>query len=806
MHHALRSLLKSPGFTAVAVLTLALGIGANTAIFGLVDGVLLTPPPFPQPDRIVGLRCRQPALDWPVVADFHEYLDWKEQTDVFSDVMVYNGFGSQVLVDDSGARSLNTPTVSANFLRTLGLHPLLGRDFTDADCVPNSNPVALLGYAVWNSQFYSDPAAIGRTVKLGGRAVTIIGVLPEGFASVTPGERPMDMLMPLTYTRETANRGSHHLWVYARMKDGVGLVQAQQRMNEVALRLQKERDISHGIVTLTLQDWSNQWVRSRLLMLMGAAALMLLIACVNISNLQLVRITGRTAEISVKMALGAGRGRIARELLLESLLAGLAGTVVGCALAVGTLALAGSFLKSQFATFAGLHVGWRALLFSGGISLLTVILSSLAPVWCATVSWGDSLRTLGRSATARPGQRRLNNLFIVAQVGLTMVALVGAGLLGRSMYRLLTQEKGFATENISVFRVALPDATYGKDAAKRLQFYSQLLERIQALPGISAATSGDNIPLRAGTNGTFSVPGINWVKGQVPVADKFIVSPQFFKTFGVPLLKGRNFDPSLDRLPGKPGPYPAAVIINESFARKYYGDKDPVGQRIASDNESANSHPDFVWDTVVGVVADARMVSLDREVGPAIFISTQQLPVSLQFVAVRSALDPAALLPVLREQLRSLDPALPLTQLKTMQVIFDETIAQRRLITWTIVGAAALALGLTMLGLYSVIAYTVAQQTREIGVRLAIGAQPGVISRWVLSHGLRLVLAGVLLGAAGSYGVAQLLGSLIYGVSAWDPLTYGAVATLLILVALLACWLPARRAARIDPLIALRAE
>lgn len=802
MLHALRKLAKSPGFAFTAVLTLALGIGANTAIFGLIQGVLLTPPPFPQPERLVALRCKQPAMSWAVVADFHEYLDWKERTDLFSDVMVYNGFASQTLVDETGSRSLGAHLGTANYLRTLGLRPVLGRDLEESDCTPDAAPVTLISHSLWINKFQCAPDVVGRTLKLNGRAVTIVGVLPAGFVSITPSERAVEALLPLTYTRETSRRGHHHLWVIARLQPGVTLAQAEARMNEYARQLQGQHNHTHGIVTFSLADWTTQSVRPRLLALMGSVALVLLIACVNLANLQLVRITGRTAEISIKMAIGASRWRVTRELLLESAIVGLAGGLLGTLLAAATLHFAENFIRGQFNTFAPLHVGGPALAFSAGITLLAILASSLVPAWRATSSFEQFMRAIGRSAVATPQQRRLNNLFIVAQVGLTLLILIGAGLLVRSMHRLLTQDKGFATENIAVIRVALPGSIYGEQA-KRTRFFEQLLANVRALPGIEAATAGDSIPLRAGSNGYFSLPGVTWTRGQEPLVDKFVASPDFFRTFGITLLRGRDFDASLDRLAPDGTRGPSSIIVNEAFAGKFFPGQDPVGQRVGWGRVDANGDN---WDVIVGVVSNARMVSLDRDPIPAMYISHTQFSYTSQYVAVRSRLDPAALLPMLREQLRALDADLPLTQIRTMEFYVDEALAQRRLITWTIGAAALTSLALAVLGLYSVIAYTVAQQTREIGVRMAIGAQPGLIGRWVLARGFKLVVIGVLLGLGASFLVGRLLGSLVYGVSAWDPVTYVGVVGLLGVVALLACWLPARRAARTDPLVALRAE
>lgn len=797
----LRQLAKSLGFTFTAIVTLALGIGANTALFGLIQGVLLTPPPFPQPEQLVTLRCKQPAMSQAVVADFHEYLDWKERTDLFRDVMVYHGFASPVLTDEAGSRPLGAHLGSSNYLRTLGLLPALGRDLTDADCVPGAAPVAIISHRLWQQQFRGDPAVVGRSVRLGGRDVTIVGVLPAGFVSITPGERAVDALLPLDYTRESARRGQHHLSVYARLQPGITVAQAEARMNDHGRQLRERHNHTHGVVTVSLADWSTQAVRPRLLALLGSVALVLLIACVNLANLQLVRLTGRTAEISIKLAIGASRGRVARELLLESAVIGVAGGLLGTLFAALTLHFAEDFIRAQFNTFAPLRVGGPALAFAGGITLLAILGSSLVPAWRATDSFEGHLRAIGRSALATPQQRRLNNLFVVAQVALTLLVLVGAGLLGRSLHRLITQEWGFATEHVSIFRVALPGAIY-PTSAERARFFDQLLARLRPLPGVESAAVGDSIPLRTSSNGYFALPDLAWTRGQEPLVDKLVVSPDFFRTFGIPLLKGRDFDATIDR-PAPDGRRPAgAVIINETFAKRYFGDRDPIGQPIGW-NLPASAHG---WDVIVGVVGDARMVSLDREVGPAMYASTTQAASPSLFVAVRSPLAPAALLPMVREQVRSLDAGIPVTAVRPMQAYVDDALAQRQLITWTIGAAALTALALAVLGLYSVIAGTVAQQTREIGVRMAIGAPPVQIRRWVLGRGLRLVAAGIVLGVGASFLVSRLLGTLVYGVPAWDPPTYAGVALLLTLTALLACWVPARRAARVDPLVALRAE
>ncbi len=805
LHRTVRTLLKSPGFTVTAILTLALALGANTAIFSLLQSTVLQAPPFPQPERLMSLRCKQPALPYAVVADFHEYLDWKEQTDLFSDVMIYNGLDDQVLNDGGTVTSLSVHQASANYLRTLGLRPALGRDLSEADTVPGAAPVALLSYAVWQSVGKADPAILGRAVALDGKMVTVVGVLPQSFVSVTPEEHPVEALLPLTATRESAPRGNHTYWVYARLRDGVTLRQAEQRIETVSKRLQQERDITHDIVLETLQERTTKSVRPRLYVLVAAVALVLLIACVNLANLQLVRLTGRAPEISIKMALGAGRGRIAGEILGESLLLGLAGGALGMLLADWALDLAGSFAREQFHAYAPLSLNTPVLLYTLGLTLLAVALSGILPAWRATSGWENFLRAVGRSATSTSGQRRLNSFFVVAQVGLTLLVLIGAGLLVRSLHRLDREEKGFRVDTIATFQLSLPKEHY-QDNTQRIQFFDQLLDRIQALPGVESAAAGNAVPLRLGSKIYFSLPGVTWPKGQAPLAGYLMVSPGYLKTFGLTLRKGRGFDPGLDHLPAQPGHFSRSIIINESFARKYFGTRDPVGQHIGCDDDKTLADPNYAWDTIVGVISDAHLTSLEEEVEPAIYYSCQQLVSPSQYIVVRSTLDPVVLLPMLRGQLHQLDPGLPLTQLETMQGVVDQSFAQRRTITWTIGAAAAVALALAMLGLYSVIATTVAQQTRDIGVRLALGAEPGAIGRWVLAKGLRLVAAGLFLGLAFSYVMARLLGTLLYGVSAWDPLTYLAVIGLMSGIALLACWLPARRATRVDPMVALRME
>ena len=795
LRFALRKLAKSPGFAFVAILTLALGIGANTAIFSLLYGVLLQPLPFPHPDRLVTVRCVQPQTATPVVADFGEYLDWREQTDIFSDLAVYKYEGA-ILGTDDKPRSLFGHVVSANYFQTLGVAPMLGHSFTVEDCTQNSAPVVLLSYALWQSQFAGATDIVGRVIRLAGKSATVVGVMPRSFSGAVAGETAADVFTPLKLTLETSPRGWHSLHVIGRLKPGVSREQAQRRMLDIAERLKLVNQSSHSLAVVDLQEWRAQFVRSRLMTLMGAVGLVLLIACVNLANLQLVRVTGRTAEISVRMAIGATRWHIARSVLVESALIGVAGGLLGTLLAAGALKFSSDFIRTQFPLMGELGLNPVVLLFSLGLTAVAIVLSALVPAWRATSSWASFMRSIGRSASTTPQQRRLNHAFIVAQVAVTLVLLVGAGLLLRSMQRLLAQDLGFATEQVLVFRVTLPEAAYPKPEDRR-SYFLRLTERLHSLPGVEAVTLGDSVPLNVSSNGGFLVKGIEWAKDKEPAAVKLSIGPEYFRTFGIRLVQGREFQPT-DRM-GAPG----AVIVNEAFVRKYLGAGNPLGREVSFNGSDTDSGK---WDQVVGVVADARIEGLDREATPTMYACyLQSWAFSAQF-ALRTPLDTSVMLNPVRDTVYALDHEVPVTRLNSMRVLIESAVAQRKVITWTIGVAAVVALALAVLGLYSIIAYTVAQQTREIGIRMALGAAPESVSRWVLRSGLQLVALGVAIGTVASVLLNRIMGSLLYGINAWDPVTYGAVIAVLAGTAVFACWLPARRAASVDPLVALRSE
>jgi putative ABC transport system permease protein len=793
--YALRSLAKSRAFALTAVLTLALGIGANTAMFSVLYGVLLRPLPFNHPEQLVTVRCIQPNLDWPVVADYAEYLDWSQQTDLFSSLAVYQ-YENFILGTDEKPRSLFGQKISANYLATLGLSPLVGRGFTPDDCRPGAAPVAILSYSVWQSQFAGDPEVVGRVIRLAGKPTTVIGVMPRAFAGAIAGEREPEVLGPLQITLESSPRGWHYLQVFGRLQPGVSVVQAGHRMTEVAERLKIDNKSTHGVAVVDLQHWSTQWVRGRLATLMGAVGLVLLIACVNLANLSLVRVTGRTAEISVRMALGAGRWRIARTVLAENFLVGIGGGVLGCALAAVGLDFSSTFIKAQFPVMGDLGLNPTVLGFSLALTLLAATLSALVPAWRATAAWNVFMRSVGRGGSSTPQQRRLNHAFIVAQVAVTLLLLVGAGLLLRSLHRLLTQNLGFSTEQVLVFRVNLPDAAYPKPADRRA-FFERLGDQLHALPGVESVSLGDSIPLQVNSNGGFLVKGSVWKHGEEPIATKLSVGPDYFKTFGIRLLQGREFATS-DR-----DGAPHALIVNQAFVKKYLPEGNPLGREMSF--EDSDTLP-AQWDQVVGVVADAQIDGLDRQVTPAIYSCYLQSWCGSMQVALRTPLDAGAMLNPVRDVVYRLDKEVPITRLNPMRVLLENSVAQRRIVTWTIGVAAVVALALAVLGLYSIIAYTVAQQTREIGVRMALGAPPETVGRWVLRRGLQLVTLGIIVGVGASLALNQVIGAMLFGITPWDPVTYAAVIAILSSTAVLACWLPARRAARVDPMVALRAE
>jgi putative ABC transport system permease protein len=795
--YGIRSLLKHPGFTAIAVITLALGIGANTAIFSVVNAVLLRPLKYPDPEQLVLVTDTQPPSS-ETPADYAEYLDWRDQAQFFQHLAAYFNT-TYTLTGQGDPQQLWGVRMSASTLPALGVNPILGRGFRQEEEVRRSERVALISYGFWQRQFAGDAKVVGQAITLDAKPYTVVGVLPSTLRALNPLDiqtgQERDVWLPLRLDTEIAPRGLHFLTVFARLRPGVSMAQASAAMAGVNAHLQQERSIDHGAKLMSLQQAIvPAKVRTSLLLLLGAVGFVLLIACGNVANLLLARSTSRQKEIAIRLALGASRTRLIRLLLTESLLLALLSGVAGLLLSVWGVSVFVTAARALVPRLEEVGLDLRVLLFTAGVSLLTGLLFGLAPALRASKSeMQESLKEGGRSGVGR-GQQRLRGSLVVVEVALSLVLLVGAGLLVKSFVHVLTTDRGFDAEQVLTANLTLSSVKYAEPQQQAL-FFQQFLESVKTVPGVEAAAIVNNAPLTGdGTNGGIKIEGRTDPPDQQPVAEKSIISPEFFSVMRTSLLRGRVFTEQ-DNMSAAP-----VAIINESLARRYFAGENPIGRRI-----------DFNWDTkgtqeVVGIVRDIKQYGLDLPTAPTIYVPHSQRPDSGMTVVVRSSLDPASLVGAMRQQLLALDKEQPLAQVRTMQQVVAESTAQRRVMVMVSALFGALALLLAALGLYGVMAYTVTLRTREIGVRMALGAQRSDILRLVISNGMALALIGIAVGLAGAFALTRLMVSLLFHVTPTDARTFAAVPALLIVVALLACCIPARRATKVNPLVALRYE
>jgi putative ABC transport system permease protein len=798
-----RGLRRAPLFTAVACATLALGIGANAAIFSLVNAVLLRPLPFPQANRIVMLWEHPPKRVVTAAAGPRRqqnpaspinFLDWRDRTVSFDAMaatvsiqMGLSGFGQP--------RETDTTLVSAAFFRILGVHPLLGRTFSESEDVPNGPNVAVLSYGLWRQQFGRDGSVIGRTVSLGDQPYTVLGVMPEQF------DLPFahtDLWIPIQIDRATRSNEGRYLSVIARLKPDVSIRQAQSDLNRVARQISVERPMTNkdwtaGVVSLYEQTTGD--VRTALLLLFGAVTLVLLIAAGNVANLLLMRGTQRTRELAVRAALGAGRARIAVQLLAESLLLSLAGGVPGLALAfLGLRAIAVSLPALGLPRVVGVHVDWRVLFFSLALCLAATFLFGLAPALALSrTDFDAALKQSGLRNTSRGG-RRIRGLLVVAEVAVSLVLLAGAGLLTRSFLNQVNVKRGFRTDHILTLRMFFAPARY-HDNARRAAYWNEILARVRTLPGVAAASSVQFLPMVGEISGSgfrrMDLP--EPPPGLRPGADFAIVSPQYFAIMGIPLLAGRDFNEH-DTLSSEPG-----IIVNDAFVRKFFRGENPIGARLSLEWNITHG-------TIIGIAADARQTDLTIEPQPTIFLDQAQTPTYFGALVIRTALPPESVATAAIAAVHSVDPDQAVSHTETMEQVVSESVARPRLMSILLVIFAGAALLLALIGLYGVLAYAVSQRTREIGIRLALGANSAQLVRGVIYDGLSLMLLGILGGLAASLALTRFLQSLLYGITPTDPATFLAVSLLLLAIGLFASWMPARRAAAVDPVGSLRWE
>jgi putative ABC transport system permease protein len=797
---AIRGLLKHPSFTAIAVVTLALGFGGSTSIFTVVDAALLRGLPYKEPARLYHLWEQVPRQEYPKREfSYPDYQDY-QQNNVFEGLAAYTG-GGAILSGQGETESIAAPRVSANFFSVLGVDPLLGRTFQTGEDQPGGAKVTVLTYGFWQRRFGSDPGVIGRAVTINGEGYTVVGVLPANFQFAL---RNNDLWLPYQPTQnQLTRRYMHGTNLIGRLKPQVTAAEAQSELSLIGNRIEQQYNDSHAGTSMRivpLQEEIVGNVRPILMVLLGAVGFVLLIACANVASLLLTRSLARQKEVAIRSALGASRWRVVRQLLTESLLLSLAGGAAGLFIAYwGVPALVASIPSNQLIAMPflrGLTLNAGVLGFSFALSLLTGLVFGLAPaLQSSRLDLNEVLKEGGRNASAG-ASHRLRSAMVVTEIALAVVLLVGAGLMMKSLLRLLQTNVGFKTDNVLTMTVILPPAKY-TDPNQQVAFNEQLRERVKSLPGVVDAGTVDRLPLNAGNTTRFYVDGDPVpAPGKEIEANIRVASDDYFKALGIPLLAGRTFNAS------DGANTPVAIIINKTIADRVFAGRDPVGQRLRYPSVQA---PPI---TVVGVVGDVKITGLDEAVKPVLYYSFRQSPGTLVNLVARTQSDPNALAASIRNEVRSLEPDTAILNIRTMDELISQTPASfmRRFPALLISIFAGVALLLASIGIYGVVSYSVSQQTHYIGVRMALGASPADILKMVLKQGLFLALLGVGIGVLAALGLMRLLSTLLYEVSTSDFTTFAIVTGALFVVALLACYLPARRATKVDPLVALRYE
>jgi putative ABC transport system permease protein len=803
--HAFRSFAKNPGFTTVVLLTLALGIGGSTTIFSVVNGVLLRPLPYPEPDRLVSVQSARPGAEDPAHAPA-DFLDLQRQQQSFTAVAGHRGDIIDITSDRAEPVRLDGALVTHSFFDVFGVPAAMGRTFTAADPI-GGDQLLVISDGVWRQQFGARQDVIGRPVRVNGVPHVLVGVMPRGFdwPAGTEAWAMSPLPVPPGMVEIEGNlleqREVRYFQAVARLRPGVSQAQASEEVAAIGQRLGELHASSAGRVysVVPIREELVGDVRQGLFLLLGAVGCVLLVACANVAGLLVARGVGRQREVGIRTALGAARGRIVRQLLVESLLLSLAGGALGLLVAAwGTDALV-AIIPDSIPRLAEVRLdGWVAL-FAVSVSVGTGVLFGLAPALQTTnVNVIELLRDGGRTAGSH-GTHRMRAALVAAEVALALVLLVTAGLMINSFVRLRSVDPGYSLEQVVTADVALPGATYGT-TARQSGFYRQLLERLHTSPVTS--TAGVTFPRpfsQSGGQAGFEVEHAPPLPDRErPRAQLSIASPQTFRALGIPVMAGRVFtDADVEDAP-------RVVIVNESLAKKYWPGENALGKRITFDQRTETTNPE--WSTVVAVVGDTRIKSLEQAPQPTVYFSYHQFSLPFMTVVVRGTSDTAAVARELRTHLRALDPNLPLDEVRTLQTSASQSAAQPRFRTYVLASFAAISLLLAAVGLYGLMSYSVTQRVREIGVRMALGARPGDVLRLVVSEGMTLVALGAVAGVGAALAAGRLLGAMLFGVSATDPLTYAVVIGVLTIVASVACSLPALRAARVNPMSALRSE
>jgi len=790
-----RMLLKHPSFTLIIVLTLALGIGANTATFSIVNAVLLRPFPYQSPEQLVmiGEGASGGAVSYP------NFADWKDDRNIFSSTSAVRGNENFNLTGAGEPERLQGRLVSAGFLSTLGVSPALGRDFLVEDDRPGVTPTTIISYGLWTRRFASDQGIIGKQITLNNQSFTVIGVAPRGFEF----EQPADVSVPigLSADRFKARGSDPGIRVVARMGSGVVLQQAQTQLNVIYQRLEQEYPKSNTgrrAYLTSLQESFVGDVRQPLLILLGSVGLVLLIACANVANLLLVRASTRRREISVRVALGASRRRIIRQLLTESIMLSLIGALLGMLVAYWGTSLVANQLPAEIPRLSQANIDSRVLIFTIGVSLVTGLLFGLAPaIQSSRLNLTDCLKEGDRGASDR--RQYLRSGLVVCEVALTLTLLVGAGLLVKSFRNVLQVDPGFNARKLLTMQVSVNNP----DGNQVASFFRQLQENVTRIPGVTAFAISNGLPLGVANHPTFFIQGRPLPEpGQETGAVRYTVSPGYFDAMGIQLKRGRVFTPQ------DTPDTPLVMIIDEALAQ-YFQNEDPIGKQISQSREGSPKYE------IIGVVGHVEQDSLESQTvrTPQFYLAFNQIPpdrlpgyVRRINLLSRTNVDPSSLTSAVRDQIAALNKDQAIFNVRTMEEIVGQSVAPRRFSMMLLSVFALFALALASIGIYGVMSYAVTQRTREIGLRMTLGAQRGNVLRLVIGDGMKLTLAGVLLGVVAAFALTRTIKSLLFGVSATDPVTFISIALLLLLVALLACWIPARRATKVDPMIALRYE
>lgn len=788
LRYAIRTLVRKPGFTAVVVITLALGIGANTAIFSVVNGVLLQPLPFKDSHRLVSVMEFNPkSFKEPIGASFPDFKDWGEHNQVFQNIAAFMGQSLALIGEDEPSR-VRGQSVSAALFTMLEVEPLLGRTFLAEEEKPGQSKVVVLSHGFWQRRFGGDPDIVGRNLTLDGSVYTVVGVMPSGFQFL----REVDLWTPLDVPAVLQRmRGARFLQVVAKLKPETSLEQARTAMTSLAQKLESDHAESNsgwGVSVVSLQEKIVGDVKQGLLVLLAAVGFVLLIACANVASLLLTRGVARQKELAIRVALGAGRWRMIQHLLTESVFLALIGGGLGLLLSLWGIDALRALSPANLPRIEEIGINRTVLSFTLIVSVITGLLFGLAPVrQSSRVDFQEVLKEgVGSSMRMR---RHLRGALVISEIALSLILLVGTGLLGRSLLAMLSVDRGFRTENLMTMELSLPQYKYRQEP-QQAAFFQQLLERVETSPGVRSAALTSVLPLSSNeSRNAFTVEGRE--STDKDWANLRLISPDYFSAMAIPLLSGRPFTK------GDATGTPDVVIINEVMATRFWPGQDPVGKRILF----GDSGP-----TIVGVVGNIKHSGLEAELAPEMYLPFLQRPVRSMVLVARAESAPIALVGPLRELVHSIDKDQPVENFRTMEEVVSRSVAQPRFLTIILSVFATLALALAAVGIYGVVAFSVTQRTHEMGIRMALGAQPDDIMRLVLRDGLSLALIGLAAGLVGSFAVTRVISGMLYQVSATDPITFTLISLLLTGVALAASFIPARRAMKVDPMVALRYE